>query len=269
MSGFTLGNSATLATVTIRVKDRDKMIAFYRDLIGFALKQEENALAIMGTKENEKEQIWLEESPRATDHFGETKRLANYAIWLDSLTDIASVYQRLKKAAYANLQVNITPTQVTLNIIDPEENILILSCLNSEEKVKLEADLSALATEEARFLAPSTRVSTLSFNTPDISQMQDFFNQTLGFQKKATSVSLPDTLDIELNTSNSDKILTPSHEILGIDFVKFILSETDLFALEQHLISIEQEYFIDQKKTILTVYDPIGIEWWFMREKVK
>ncbi len=82
--------------------------------------------------------------------------------------------------------------------------------------------------------------------------MQDFFNQTLGFQKKATVSVLPDTLDIELNTSNSDKILTPVMRFSGIDFVRFILSETDLFALEQHLISIEQEYFIDSKKTILT-----------------
>lgn len=269
MSGFTLGNSTTLATVTIRVKDRDKMIAFYRDLIGFALKQEENALAIMGTKENEKEQLWLEESPRATDHFGEIKRLANYAICLDSLAEIASVYQRLEKVDYPNLQVDITATQVTLKIIDPEENLVLLTSVNAEEKVKTTADLSALATEECRYLAPTTRVAALSFNTPNVGQMQEFFNQTLGFQKQEASVRLPNTLEIEFNQSDSDKILTPSHEILGIDFVKFILSEADLLALEQHLIDMKQTYFMDQKKTILTIYDPIGIEWWFMREKVK
>ncbi len=269
MSGFTLGNSTTLATVTIRVKDRDKMIAFYRDLIGFALKQEENALAIMGTKENEKEQLWLEESPRATDHFGKIKRLGNYVIQLDSLVDIASVYDRLKKAPYQNLQVDISATQVKLSIIDPEENLVLLTSLNPEEKIKVEADLSALATEEHRYLAPTTRVASLALNTPDVNQMQAFFNQTLGFQKQETGVSLPNTLEIELNQSDSDKIATPSHEILGLDFVKFVLAKADLLALEQHLIEMKQAYFIDQKKTILTVYDPTGTEWWFMREKVK
>lgn len=60
MSGFNLGTTTALATVAIRVKDRDKMIDFYRDLIGFVLKGEENALAIMGTVEDKSENLWLE-----------------------------------------------------------------------------------------------------------------------------------------------------------------------------------------------------------------
>ena len=75
MTDFVLGKSTKLRTIAIRVKDRDKAIAFYRDVLGFDLKREENELAILGFKGAEGEVIWLEESPRANDHFGEIKKM--------------------------------------------------------------------------------------------------------------------------------------------------------------------------------------------------
>ena len=48
MTDFLLGSSTKLLTVAIRVKDRDQAIAFYRDVLGFELKREENELAIFG-----------------------------------------------------------------------------------------------------------------------------------------------------------------------------------------------------------------------------
>ena len=60
MTDFVLGKSTKLRTIAIRVKDRDKAIAFYRDVLGFDLKREENELAIFGFKGAEGEVIWLE-----------------------------------------------------------------------------------------------------------------------------------------------------------------------------------------------------------------
>ena len=57
---FRLGEETRVETVAIRVKDRDAMIAFYRDIIGFTLKREENELAIMGNQKAEDESLWLE-----------------------------------------------------------------------------------------------------------------------------------------------------------------------------------------------------------------
>lgn len=50
MTDFLLGSSTKLLTVAIRVKDRDQAIAFYRDVLGFELKREENELAIFWSK---------------------------------------------------------------------------------------------------------------------------------------------------------------------------------------------------------------------------
>lgn len=70
MKDFQLGAATYLKSVAIRVKDRDKMINFYKNVVGFDLKREENELAILGTEEAGSEMLLLEESPRANDHMG-------------------------------------------------------------------------------------------------------------------------------------------------------------------------------------------------------
>ena len=49
------------------------MIDFYKNVVGFDLKREENELAILGTEEAGSEMLLLEESPRANDHMGRSK----------------------------------------------------------------------------------------------------------------------------------------------------------------------------------------------------
>jgi catechol 2,3-dioxygenase len=56
-----------------------------------------------------------------------------------------------------------------------------------------------------------------------------------------------------------------SHEILGLEFLKFFISEENILDLEKHLSELKKEFFIDKKKSILTIYDAVGIEWWFVR----
>ncbi|WP_336577194.1 CppA C-terminal domain-containing protein [Candidatus Enterococcus mansonii] len=36
--------------------------------------------------------------------------------------------------------------------------------------------------------------------------------------------------------------------------------------LKEHLEAKKQDFFVDKKLTILTIYDPSGIEWWFVRD---
>ena len=50
MENFHLGK-LSLKTIAIRVRDRDGMIHFYRDIIGLHLLREENELAILGYKD--------------------------------------------------------------------------------------------------------------------------------------------------------------------------------------------------------------------------
>ena len=45
------------------------------------------------------------------------------------------------------------------------------------------------------------------------------------------------------------------------------MDQKDLLALEENLVASSKDFFIDQKKTILTVYDSVGVEWWFEQSK--
>ena len=47
MSVFSFDPSSRLSIVALRVKNRDQMINFYCEMLGFKLKTEENELAIL------------------------------------------------------------------------------------------------------------------------------------------------------------------------------------------------------------------------------
>ena len=54
------------------------------------MKREENELAILGFKGAEGEVIWLEESPRANDHFGKSK-MQRIRLTVASLEELAAI----------------------------------------------------------------------------------------------------------------------------------------------------------------------------------
>jgi len=49
--------------------------------------------------------------------------------------------------------------------------------------------------------------------------------------------------------------------------LKISISQEDIDTLEKHLSEKNQEFFIDKKRKLLTTYDAIGIEWWFIVKK--
>lgn len=268
MSSFILGSTALLETLTIRVKNRNNMIQFYQGILGFKLKQEENALAIMGTTDNQDEQIWLEESPRAREHFGETKKLVNYTIEISNVDELASVYQRLLKAEHAVSAVEVTPENITIRLVDPEHNQLILTTKQGEVAIGSADDFGKQGQIET-VLSGDTRVKGLTLNVPSEKAALAFFTNVLGFTPSGLQTTHEKSLAVAFEESGEENVMTPTHEILGIDFLKFTISEDDLLALEAHLVGLKQEFFIDKKKSILTIYDPIGVEWWFTKEKTK
>ena len=267
MSSFMLGSTTLLETLTIRVKNRNNMIDFYRGVLGFKLKQEENALAIMGVDNSDVEQIWLEESPRAREHFGEVKKLANVTIEVGSISELSSIYQRAVKAAIPVESVVFSSEIITMEVIDPEHNHLILTAVQEAQAVETMEVFQTQGQLET-MLSEATRVKGLTLYVPNKANAVAFYTNVLGFTAELQTTN-EKPLAIALEESNEANIETPTHEILGIDFLKFSLSEADLLALEAHLLTANYEFFIDKKKSILTIYDTVGVEWWFLKEKTK
>ncbi|MGX7196436.1 VOC family protein [Enterococcus olivae] len=268
MSGFKLGDTVELATIAIRVKDRDKMIAFYRDLIGFELKGEENALAIMGTAESNSELLWLEESPRADDHFGQVKKLRSFALNVPTTTELADIYARLKKQDYPLTEVVFSSDFVKLVLKDPEGNQLEIDAVQTE-KINSEEELSTAATGKVTKLSKETHFNKVHVNANDAQKEGEFLADLLGLRKNSEADYQLDEqkFQISVTEESSDVINIASHEVIGLEILKFFVSPEDLLSLEKQLISTELEFFIDKKKSLLTVYDVVGVEWWFVIKK--
>lgn len=266
MSLFSFDPSAQLSVVALRVKDRDRMIDFYCKMLGFKLKTEENELAILAAADVNNERIWLEESPRAKEHFGEVKRLNHYHIEVPSLAELAAVYSRLVHAKYPIIAADFTSENCSFTIIDPEENRLVLS---TTEAIKMDEASLLTGANPALPLSSGARISGLGLHALDVNEECRFLTETLGFDFNAQQVASQALVDgpfrLSVVASDTENVKVPSHQILGLDFLKFTLTDEQFERLIEHLVSQQQEYYLDSKKRILTIYDPVGVEWWFLR----
>ncbi|NSN53521.1 glyoxalase, partial [Enterococcus faecalis] len=71
MTEFQLEKAATLKTIAIRAKKVGEMVDFYKKVMGFVLKSEENNLSIWGTREAGTQLLILEETRKAEDFHNE------------------------------------------------------------------------------------------------------------------------------------------------------------------------------------------------------
>ncbi|NRR75870.1 hypothetical protein HRD57_11625 [Tetragenococcus halophilus] len=101
----------------------------------------------------------------------------------------------------------------------------------------------------------------------------DFLQNNLGFylgNNNSTTHSFKKSdLEIVLHKSDSQLVDIDSAEVLGLEIIRFVVTSDVLEGIQKHLAKIGKGFYIDKKKTILTVYDPAGIEWWFVLKNDK
>lgn len=267
MSVFTLADNAEQVTIGIRVKDRDQMITFYKDMIGFALKTEENALAIMGLKENKAEYLWLEESPRAEEHFGEVKKLKQFTLAVSSVEELSDVYHRLKESSYPIVQTSYDE-KARLLVDDPEKNRLEIVANIGKKEVKNDEQLLSLATGKFANLSKDASFQQVHLNVTEAKTEENFLQNALGFYLGKEEAENSD-LNVILHVIHDQPFDIASTEVLGLEIIRLVITREELVALEKRLAENKQDFYIDKKKSILTVYDPAGVEWWFVRKSDK
>lgn len=266
MSVLTLADTTKQVTIAIRVKDRDKMIEFYKDIIGFALKREENTLAIMGVKENETQHLWLEESPRAKEHFGEVKKLNRYTLVVSNMEELGDLYHRLKQANYPIVETNYEE-KIQVLVDDPEGNRLEIIAGNEEKTIQKDEQLLALATGKFNILSQNVSLEKIQINVKEPKKEEEFLQNILGFYLGEKETGKSSDLDVVIKTTDSAIADIDSSEVLGLEIIRFVVTSDIMTAMEKHFIEQQQDFYTDKKKTILTIYDPAGLEWWFVREK--
>lgn len=279
MKEFKLGSTTYLKSVAIRVKDRDKMIDFYKNTIGFDLKREENELAILGTQEQNSEMLLLEESPRAHDYIGEIKKLKRFSLIIPTVAEMADILSRIRKTNYPIEDVLEDQGRMGILLKDPEGNELEIYHEedNVQERNQPEAmdQESLLRKSEERYkkLSANSYFEKIHLNVFDSEEERRFLSDLLGLkvreEKNGLHVLNEGNFHVGISEANSEALALPTHEVLGLDFLKFVIDQESMEQLIQHLNETAVDFFIDQRHTVLTIYDAIGIEWWFVIDTKK
>lgn len=276
MKDFKLGSATYLKSVAIRVKDRDKMIDFYKNIIGFDLKREENELAILGTEECDSEMLLLEESPRADDYFGEIKKLNRFSLIIPSVKEMADILCRIRKTNYVIENALEDQGRIGILLKDPEGNELEIyhedgTVEQSVDPEKLdEESLLRKSEEKHEKLSAGSYFEKIHLNVINSTKERMFLENLLGLkvqnEKNEWYVLNEGDFHVGLTEANSEAIQLPTHEVIGLDFLKFVISQENMEELVQHLKEHSVDFFLDKKHTVLTIYDAIGIEWWFVTD---
>lgn len=276
MKVFDLGSTTYLKSIAIRVKDRDKMIEFYKDTIGFDLKREENELAIFGTVENDSELLLLEESPRANDHFGEVKKLNRFSLIIPTLEEMADVLYRIRQTNQTIEEALESDGRIGILLKDPEGNFLEIYHEAPEalqQQVVEQLDQEALlrqSNERFTKLSAGIYFQKVHLNVLDMEKEQEFLSELLGLtvhkEEEKEFILNKGDFHVGLTQSDSPVIALPTDEVLGLDFLKFVIDPESMQRLIEHLNKETIDFYIDKKQKVLTLYDAVGIEWWFVDE---
>lgn len=271
MGNFHLGK-LDLKTIAIRVRDRDGMIHFYRDIIGLHLLREENELAILGYKDPASELLWLEESPRADEHRGEIKKMQRFSLVVPNEKELANVYYRAEKENYPVKSALSAEEEKGLLFEDPEGNEIEIFYGPSKKRststpFDLDAKkLSELATEEEKI--HGAFFDKIHLNVSDLKKQEAFLADILGLQVHNENdeelLLNRGEFNVGLTTATGGTIDLPTDKVLGLDFLQFSVSKENLLELSEHLQAEKSAFFCDKKQSLITIYDAAGIEWWFV-----
>ena len=169
-----------------------------------------------------------------------------------SLEELAAICKKAKEQSATFEESIFEGSQIAVVLADPEENRIEVFYEGTQE-TDLPKTLEALieaAPSEVVLLSSKARFNQIHLNVSDVAKERDFLEELLGLIEGQGG-----TIDL------------PTHEVLGLDFLKIAIDKEDLLTLEAHLTDSKQEFFIDKKKNLLTTYDTIGIEWWFVANK--
>ncbi|WP_265458781.1 VOC family protein [Enterococcus sp. HY326] len=276
MTTFALSPATKLKSLAIRVKNRDLEIKFFQTL-GFYLKREENELAIFGTVDKDSELLVLEESPRADEFAGQPRKMARVSMIIPSEAEFAEIYARLKKAEYPIKEALENHGRLGFVVTDPEGNEFEIFCSEHKEGQRettenlSEAAILAQAKGEMPYFSKEVRFDKIHLHVLDVAQQMDFYQDILGLTAQDENhgffVLNEGHFQVGLHQGDSQPIRLSTKEVHGLDFLKFDVDAASFDALKEHLQALQQDFFIDGKEQIITIYDTLGLEWWF--DKVK
>ncbi|EOH92170.1 hypothetical protein UAW_03154 [Enterococcus haemoperoxidus ATCC BAA-382] len=277
MEKFKLSEDVYVKTVALRIKDVERMVSFYKNVLGFVLKLEENNLSIFGSQEKDSRLLILEEIDSEKDHIDVSDKAVCFSLLIPTEEEFGSLLRRITAHNYPISKSVQKKQRKSVFLKDPEGNELEVSYQGAKDSAKEVTEILDIQPliQKSKVLYSSlsagVRFDRIKLHVTDKSEHHSFYQDMLGMtseNKLANTLSMNDgNFSIHLDDSekqNSQK--ADSKESLGLDFFVLTLNhETEMKKLKKHLEEQQQEFFVDKKLTILTIYDPSEIEWWFVR----
>lgn len=276
MEKFRLPEDVYVKTVALRIKDVEKMVSFYKNVLGFVLKLEENNLSIFGSQEKNSRLLILEEVDSEDDQVDISDKTVCCSLLIPTEEEFGSLLRRITAHNYPISQSIQRKQRKSVFLEDPEGNELELSYQATAAQVKEATeilDIQPLIQKSNVLyssLSAGVRFDRITLKVRDKLEHHSFYQNILGMtpeNKLSDSLSMNDGhFWIRLDESVKDSSKKDSDESLGLDFFVLTLNhEAEMEQLKRHLEEQQQEFFVDKKLTILTIYDPGEIEWWFVR----
>lgn len=277
MEKFKLSKDVYVKTVAINVKDVDKMVNFYKNVLGFVLKLEENNLSIFGSQEKNSRLLILEEIDSEENQVETVEQSICLSLLIPSEEEFGSLLRRISVHNYPINKSEKQGQRKSVYLKDPEGNDLEVRYQGATDQSA--GDIEALDTEYLiqqsnilySSLSEDVRFSQIKLSVQNKSKHRSFYKDILGMSSENM---LEDKLymnDGNFSVYLNDKIEQNEKKVkgdkfLGLDFFVLALEdEEEMKKMKRHLENKQQEFFVDKKLTILTIYDPSKIEWWFVR----
>lgn len=188
MANLSLTQTFTLDGLTLRVKNLETQLAFYRDLLGLeVMDQNENKITLAPAGRHFT--VTLVHDPEAPLRPQPTLGLYHFALLLPNRKALAAIFRQLAENRYPNFQgASDHGVSEALYLSDPEGNGIELYRDRPREQwpfsngklamVSERLDLEALLAEsEAKTLDPQTTFGHLHLHVANLDEAQAFFAQ--------------------------------------------------------------------------------------------
>lgn len=285
MVSFSLSPNTDLASVAIKVKDFDKMLNFYQDVVGLDLINEENDMAILGIKSKKKKLLGLIANPEGKDGSNTHAGLYHTTFVLPTQNDLALFMKQLMAINYPIEGTSDHGYCKSIYINDPENNRLEFSWDKPKKSWPLTDGKIDGVTKELdlpRFLGSSegtydriprdSKMGHVHLSVADLDESYDFYVNSLGFSIKDDDFVQTHFLSVNdyhhqigLNQWRPSGTYLVEEYDLGVDHITFsIPTMDDLLALKDNLNNTNKKFYFNKGKQIIGIYDPSGIQLWFI-----
>lgn len=284
MGIFSLDPNTEVSSVAIKVRDFERMVGFYRYIIGLDVLSEENDMAIMGIGQQKRKIIGLIATPEGEEDSNTQTGLYHMALVFPEQEQLAAFVKHLMSKNYPIEGQSDHGYCKSIYINDPEGNRLEFSWDRPKETwpmregkidgVTKELDLPRILNKISgtfEKLPVETKIGHVHLNVLDLEKSYDFYVDSLGFCIKDDHFKNKHFLTVDdyhhqvaLEESMPTMDMTVRDDDLGVDHITFkVQSIENLLELRDNLNENKQTFYFNKGKKIIGISDPSGIQLWF------